>query len=387
MKFADWFCLSNRNNFTIDPQINPADAHFYFGRNDIKERLQRQLGRAFIAPGVPKMMIYGPYGSGKTQTLFYLQYFLNHHTPASAHGKPHTLYLAIELRSNSNAAHWHMQILEALGKETVTNWVRQLFDMSANFDTALEGVTDDPNILLALKELRASGQSTFTAWRWLTGQILKSSELNTLRLTRNLTEVGAGDLVNVAIAIGTLADRVGSQLVFLMDELEELQNVKTGDAAESIHQYIRRLSEPVNSSVGFIIGFNAVVMDDAPEVLRRPDIMSRVALSNYVEIPALPAVTAVSVFVRELLSNLTDSARVGARIAEHNLSTEFGTFPFTLESLQLLADYAAQDPRHALPRYIITAINECAIQAWDDKKPTIDEATVNSVAQYVFAEP
>ncbi|MBK6433679.1 hypothetical protein [Candidatus Amarolinea dominans] len=28
--FAKWFCLNNRQNFTIDPQVNPEDAQYYF---------------------------------------------------------------------------------------------------------------------------------------------------------------------------------------------------------------------------------------------------------------------------------------------------------------------------------------------------------------------
>ena len=196
IEFPKWFCLKDRLNFTIDPQINPDDARFYFGRDDIKTRLQRQLRRAFIAPGVPKLMVWGPYGSGKTQTLFYLEHYLQTDTPSSCQGVPHTLYVTVEMRSNSTASHLHMQLMETLGKETVASWVRRLFDQVPNLDAALQELTDDTNIALALKELRAAGDSTFVAWRWLTGQSLKTGELSGLSLTRNLGDVGAGDLVN-----------------------------------------------------------------------------------------------------------------------------------------------------------------------------------------------
>ena len=235
--FPMWFCLKERLNFTIDPQINPGDARYYFGRDDIKERLQRQLRRSFIAPGVPKLMVYGPYGSGKTQTLFYLEHYLKTETPSSCQEVPHILYVAVEMRSNSTAGHLHMQILEALGKETVAQWVRKLFDQVSKLDVALQDLIDDPNIVLALKELRAAGDSTFAAWRWLSGQGLKTTELSGLSLTRNLGDVGAGDLVNALVAIGSLAGRVGEKLIFLLDEFEEVQNVRAGDASESIHQY------------------------------------------------------------------------------------------------------------------------------------------------------
>ena len=384
-EFSEWFCLKERLNFTIDPQINPDDACFYFGRDDIKTRLQRQLRRAFIAPGVPKMMVWGPYGSGKTQTLFYLERYLKTDTPSSCRGVPHTLYVAVEMRGNSTASHLHMQLMETIGKQTVAGWVRQLFDRVSNLDTALEELADDLNTALALKELRAAGDSTFVAWRWLTGQSLKIGELSSLSLTRNLGQVGAGDLVNAVTAIGNLASRVGEKLIFLLDELEELHNVRAGDASESIHQYFRRLAEPANASVGFLVGFRADVLDDAPPILRRGDIMGRVGPGNYVDIPPLPAVSDVKTFVSELLRNLVDQDQAQARITEHNLETKLGVYPFEGSAFELLADYATQDPARALPRYIINAINECAIQAWDEEKHLVDEGIVNSVAQYVFA--
>ena len=385
IEFPKWFCLKDRLNFTIDPQINLDDARFYFGRDDIKNRLQHQVRRAFIAPGVPKLMVWGPYGSGKTQTLFYLEHYLKTDTPNSCQGIPHTLYAIIEMRSNSTASHLHMQLMETLGKETVAGWVRQLFDQVPSLDTALEELTDDLNITLALKELRAAGDSTFTAWRWLTGQPLKTGELSGLSLTRNLGQVGAGDLVNAIVAIGNLASRVGEKMIFLLDELEELHNVRAGDASESIHQYFRRLAEPANASVGFLVGFRADVFDDAPPILRRGDIMGRVGTSNYLDIPALPAVSDVKTFVSELLQNLIDQEQAQARITEHNLDTELGIYPFERSAFELLADFAAQDIYRALPRYIINAINECAIQAWDDEKHLADETIVNSVAPHVFA--
>lgn len=385
LDFAQWFCLKGRQNFTIDPQINADDAQYYFGRDDIRTRLEKQIRRAFVAPGIPKMMIYGPYGSGKTQTLFYLKYYLESSPDVKNYGEAQTLYVTVEMRGNSNAAHLHMQLVEALGKETVARWVKELFDKPPGLEESLRALTDDPNIILAIKELRAAGDSSFAAWRWLTGQTLKSTDLNGLKITRNLGEVGAGDLVNVLVAIGSLAAKVGKKLVFLLDELEELQNVKAGDASESIHQYIRRLAEPANASIGFLIGFKADVLDDAPEILRRGDVTGRIGKANYVDIPPLPAIADVKTFIGDLLRSLTDKDLVQAKIKAESLTTEHGMFPFQKSAFELLADYATQDPSRALPRHIINAINECAIQAWDEKKALVDDSIVNDVAQFIFA--
>ena len=63
--FKDWFCLNNRETFSIDPKVNPSDARFYFGRDPLRERMQKQISRAFIDPQVPKIMFYGAYGPEK----------------------------------------------------------------------------------------------------------------------------------------------------------------------------------------------------------------------------------------------------------------------------------------------------------------------------------
>jgi hypothetical protein len=385
-EFASWFCLNNRQSFMIDPQVNPSDAQYYFGRDDIRDRLLRQIRHAFITPGVPKMMVWGPYGSGKTQTLFYLEHCLKTQPPPSARGIPHTLYLAIEMRNSSTASHLHLQIMEALGKDTVAGWVRRLFDATSDFDNVLLHLSNsDPSIFSALKELRATGESPFIAWRWLSGQTLRVNELSSLQFTRNLGDVGAGDLVNALVAIGNLANQVNEKLIFLVDELEELQNVRAGDAAESIHQYVRRLSEPANASVGFVFGFKADVPDDAPPILFRGDVRSRIGAHNYQDIPPLPAISNVKNFMKELLHNLTDPVKVRIRIDQEGLTVQEGEYPFERNAFELLADYATQDITRALPRNIINAINECAIQAWDDKKYLIDETIVNNVAPYIFA--
>jgi hypothetical protein len=119
-------------------------------------------------------------------------------------------------------------------------------------------------------------------------------------------------------------------------------------------------------------------------MLRRPDIQGRIGASNYIDIPTLPAVADVKKFMQELLKNLIDASKVQEKIDAQGLDTEVGIFPFERTAFDVLADYATQDNSRSLPRYIITAINECAIQAWDDQKSLIDGLIVDQVAPYVF---
>ena len=157
MEFKHWFCLKDRDSFTIDPKINSEDARFYFGRAQLDQRMQNQLKRAFIDPQVPKMMVWGPYGCGKTQTLYYLAYWLEHNKPPSCKGDPHTVHLEIEVRSKSTAVEWHLQNMEALGMAAVQGWLKKLFSDSEDFDVELAKLTSDPNIVQAFSHMRGGG--------------------------------------------------------------------------------------------------------------------------------------------------------------------------------------------------------------------------------------
>ena len=384
MEFKKWFCLKERESFTIDAKINPTDARFYFGRAQLDDRMKKQIKRAFIDPQVPKMMVWGPYGCGKTQTLHYLAYWMESQTPPSCKGNPHTVHLEIEVRSKSTAAEWHLQNMEALGMAAVQGWLKGLFSKSADFDTELAKLTSDPNLVQAFNHLRGGGDLGFAAWRWLTGQTLSSKELQEIKVTRNLGSVGVGDLVASLQACGSLAAAVGHRLIFCIDEMEELQNVRTGDAAESWHQYIRKLADNANSAVGFIIGFKADTRDDAPEMLVRGDVSSRVSPNNYIELETLAAPANVQQFVKEMLQHLIEQAEAEKRIQADSLPSTVDTYPFTASAFEIMCDYACQDVIKSTPRNIIRTINECAIAAWDSEKKVIDDDIVNEIAPIIF---
>jgi DNA polymerase III delta prime subunit len=331
--FKEWFCLNNRETFTIDAKVNPADARFYFGRDPLRDRMKKQINRAFIDPQVPKIMIYGAYGSGKTQTLYYLAYELGANPTASCKGKPHAVHLDIEVQSKSMADQWHLQMMEALGMATVQGWLQQLYSQIAHFDPEVDKLAGDPNIAMVFKELR--GGQAFNAWRWLTGQKLPAGDLQSLKVTRNLVDVGVGDMVASLQALGNLARSVGACLIFFIDEMEELINIKQGDAAESWHQYTRKLADNSNSSVGFVIGFKAVTVDEAPKMLVREDILSRISRANLIELETLSAPANVKTFVEEMLAHLIEQPKAEKLIQKEKLPSTIKTY--TVQEMELIS--------------------------------------------------
>ncbi len=384
MDFKEWFCLNERDSFTIDPQINSEDAQFYFGRPTKLKELQTQLRKGFIDPGVPKIFIYGSFGSGKTQTLYNLAYYLQHDPPKSLRLKPAIIHVVLEMQSKSNHLDWHLQLMEALGKERVSRWVDGLFSKVPSMDEALASLLSDYNIIDAVKNLRGGGDMPMLAWRWLAGHRLSPAELQRLQLTRNAGDIGAGDLVKVLVGLGHLAKKNDEKLIFFMDEVEQFQNIANPDCFEAVHNYLRQLSEQKNSSVGFIMSAYALTDDDMPRMMVRGDIRSRIGAINYIEIPPLPSVEDIRTFICELLLNFVDRKAAEEKIQRQGLAVSLDTYPFDADAFEKLCDYASQDPIKALPRNIIKSINECAISAWDVEKAVIDVENVNEIASLVF---
>lgn len=384
MDFKEWFCLNRRDSFTIDPKVNPDDAKFYFGRNEISKRIKKQLRISFVEPGVPKMVIYGSYGSGKTQTLYHLKHLLLSEKPEACKQILRILHLDLEMHSKSDCSDWHLQIMETLGKEVTAKWVDSLFGQVQNLDNEIRTLFRDNNLAESVKNLRVGGNTGLLAWRWLCGQSLPAGDLERLHVTRNLGDIGTGDLVNTLVGIGRLAERNGEKLIFLMDEAEHFTRVKTGDQSESIHTYLRKLAEPWNSSFGFIISSYALTLDQMAEIIVRADVRTRIGENKFIEIPPLPSIRDVEIFLKELLAELIDRNRAEQKIQNESLGVSLETYPFTAEAFNELCEFASQDAVKALPRNLIKAVNECAISAWDERKPIIELNIVKEIAPLIF---
>jgi len=385
MDFKEWFCLKGRESFTIDPKVNPDDARFYFGRHEIIKQVKGQVRRSFIDPGAPKMIIFGPYGSGKTQLLYHLEYLLKKEPPDTCKLSAHIVHLNIEMKSKSDHRHWHLQMMEALGKSTVTKWVENISRKTSNIEEELQNIFKDRNVAEAIRKLLIGGLE-YTAWRWLCGQELSAKDLEQLKVTRNLGYIGAGDMAQALVSLGTLAEINGEKIIFMVDEAERFAAVKSGDETLYLIDYLRELSEKSNNTVGFVIAATAYAMDELPQLFLSGAIRraGRIGTDHYIDIPFLSAVTDVKVFLRELLGELVDQNLAEERIRNQAIEASLETYPFNSDSFELLCQYATGDPQKALPSHLIHCLNECAISAWDERKPIIEPNIVHEIAPLIF---
>lgn len=383
MEFHEWFSLKSRNSFTIDPIVNYDDARFYFGRHELQNQLMSQLKRSFIDPKTPKLIIFGPYGSGKTQLLYHLDYQLKNKPPETCTLSPYIVHLNLEMKSKSDHKHFHLQLLEALGKNIVTEWVENISKKVANIGNELDKIFTDNNVSESIRKLLIGGLE-HTAWRWLCGYELGPKDLEQLKVTRNLGSIGAGEMARTLVAIGKLAEENHNKLIFMIDEAERFNALKSGDGINYIEDYLRELSEKSNMYTGFMIAGTAQALDDIPSVFQSQAIVRRIGKNNYVDIPFLSAVSDVKIFLKELLDELIDKDIAEKKIRDNSLICSLETYPFNSDSFDLLCQFATEDPTKALPSNLINCINECAISTWDEKKYLIENEAVNQIAPLIF---
>jgi hypothetical protein len=220
---AEAFCLkTGRRNFIVNVRASVEDRRVYFGRSHLNETLVQDLRQGYA--------MYGLYGSGKTHTLYNIQYHLQESDEAKT--LPYRVRSHIidcEFRKKMDFTYIYAQMLDAIGLEAVRDEIRRFLQEHATEDIEqlLRSRFLDGRVAKVVHNLGLGGNAV-TLWRRLSGGALSSADLSTLELTKNLTPVG--NMVSTLVALCSMYRERGEHQLFLLDEMEGLQNVADQDA-------------------------------------------------------------------------------------------------------------------------------------------------------------
>ncbi len=363
---ADWACLrTGRENFTVRPEV---DAEFFFGRVALRDNVQRQLRYGLNVMGAPKMVLWGPYGAGKTHTLHHIKWYLEQE---EAHADCETRVIKTPLMTKSGTfAAMHSRLVDGIGVEYVREAVNLFVSRDpSNWVENLADLVGDANVAHALRGLTLFGTMQLTAWRWLMGEKVQDVDQLNLNITRSYH--AAEDLVQIIAGIGAMIRSVyGKRLIYLIDEAELLDGVTSQEALDSFVEAMRLLASDENRNVGFVIAAVRGTEDDGSmRVLNAGPVSGRLGEQNYINIEPLAAVSSRE-FVRDLLTELVDPACVAEK------HPGYGLYPFTSEALELLEQWITEDPGRQLPRQIIQALNNGAFAAWEADEELVSGAAM-----------
>ncbi len=201
---SEWFGL-REDNYILKPKENPEDASFYADRScslDIDEQitsLEIDLGARLA----PKKLYWGPYGGGKTHTLYKILNEIGDRLDI------HSVFVECPtLKSSSTFTILYEKTMNQLGMDFVLNLLRD----AVNDVARKVGVTNPEEAVKMLSRAlgnedlgRAVYQLTqppssfdpMWLWRWLTASGISAKDKVELRVTSDLKTADPEKLANI----------------------------------------------------------------------------------------------------------------------------------------------------------------------------------------------
>lgn len=379
-EFSDWFNLKpGRFNFEINPERDPRDQQFLFGREDWKGSLHQLLDTCILLRQPVRLVLWGQYGIGKTHRIFYLKHYIQ-----EKQLKIHPVYVVCrDINEKSNFGRLHFDLVNNVGREFFTECAEQYCDKvrakAAGF-APLSELCANADIIRAVDKLGLPKESkkaaeVAAAWKFLAGLELDVEEQLRIDVTADLIE-SSTEYAAVLKLLGHIIFKThGLHLMYLIDQVEALSRPSNKPAEVVWVETLRAILDL--QEVGLVVAIGADQMENLPRVMTRPEVVRRFRLSNYVQMPAYKRGDTAS-FIAGLLQAWTDPARRDAAAKSKGWDAaaykpEY--YPFTPDAFEVFCRHFSDeyDPNHAKPSEIIDRLNRVAVQAYRDKKALIDK--------------
>jgi hypothetical protein len=393
--FRDFFHLT-RDSLSIDPW---RDAGVYFGSKRPQAQILERIRQDFVsARAVPKFFILGRYGAGKTHTLAHIAHELTQGDVA-AEFPTNPIYLEVApLKARDRWVTVHARVLDAIGLTALRDTVHAVVTKHGTLGDPVAAFHDADVLRFGDEALKASQAQIFRnllfggaqetlSWEWLKGRAANPAEAQMLSTETNLSE--PGDYISALLnAAALLHAGTAQKPVLLMDEAEALGALTHPDSITEFEYAIRRLVENDNNALGFIASVQSDAgMDDAPSMLTRDDIMSRVDYQQgYIDLADLVLdANDARTFVVGVLTHLVDQEAARADLEARGMDTEPEFFPFTQDAVDQIAEFVTEDPERSSPRQIMAVLSGAVALHWsrreagDETSPLIADQTLQDV--------
>jgi len=321
VSFGEWFHLRDRQRATFELDPERGDARLWCGDPRIRETLKNALFGG-IDRGVPQLILYGEYGTGKTHALRHCEWMLKND---SKYGAVHILRIEwAGFGGRTRFVDLYRETMGRLGLPFISSLMRDHFGVHKELDIprhlvdALGQDTDLRTVLRRLARLDALPNMlhlpdayTNLGWRWLTGHALNQSERKTLNVSASLVEnANPARLAALLQLWGHLLQRHhGKKLLLLYDEAEQAHQLERNrDALNSFTSAIRALFDRSQKDVGVLLAFYAT--DLYENALIRPDTYSRLNLPEQViQLGVLATAASRRDFLGRVLAELVESGQ------------------------------------------------------------------------------
>jgi len=348
--------------------LSPAADWECFARRDINvPGIVEGLRIDLVTQLAPKRLLWGPYGGGKTHTLYRAVHELGKLTPI----QPVRVECPdLAKRSTFNDL-YRDGVMPVMGEETVVGLLERAIEQvpvarrDAYLKRLREYLGDEP-LSKAVAQLMNPNFERLRLWAWLSGIPLSRAELSDLGQTQDLASAEPARLAEMIIAIGRVMKRVdGKTLVLCLDEMERVKDVGQ-DSITTFVTGFTRLMDPNQRDVAVLLGCSAQLFDEMPDIFaRNGPVVSRLGSQSTIEIPHIPDPD-VDGFIRMVIEYVRDhAANMDMIIAEAKTSISEGVqpdfFPFTVEAIQAMKSQLSRD---MTPREITIAMTQAVGRAY-----------------------
>ena len=367
---SEWFGL-RRDNYILNPREIPEHASFYARRStslDIDEQitsLEVDLG----AKLAPKKLYWGPYGGGKTHTLYKVLKELGDRLDICP-----VFVECPTLKSTSTFTVLYEKTMNKMGMDFVLNLLREALDDVARKTgiTNPEEAVKKLSLLLGDEDLgRAVYQLTQPSssfdpmwlWRWLTASGVSAKDKVELRVTTDLKTAGPEKLANILVTIGKLLNDYRSEtLVLIFDELDRASPLGR-DPIGTFSTAFTVLTDPSQTFVSVFMATSANRISDVPGIISAP-VKSRLGSENLKDIPPMVS-QELEPFIKDLIGynrsqNLNLERFIREAKSQTNEQVDIDFYPFTKEAVEAIRVKLA---RQIVPRDICRIMSRSASYA------------------------
>ena len=384
----EWFGL-RRDNFILNPKEKPEDRKFY-ARRPNSMNVQSQITGLEVdleAKLSPKKLYWGPYGSGKTHTLYKVLEALTE------------LGLDIQiafvecpaLKKTSTFRELYNRTMNEIGMDATLSILRDVMNVTVKevgfadpelVQKEIMEIMRDEDLGRATYQFVTSGTrfEPMMLWRWLTASGISTKERDELRVTSDLKDADPERLANILISIARLVRKHKDRtLVLVFDELDRARDLGSVDAIGTFSTAFTRLCEPAQAYCAVFLSGSASRMEDIPDIISAP-VRSRLG-RNIVEIPAMtsddvePFIKDLVQYIREPKADVDGLIEKAKGETEEEIVKDF--YPFTMEAIE---EIKAACGHIITPRDICMFMSKAASFAKIRKKHIVTKKDVSSIA-------
>jgi hypothetical protein len=371
--FQEWFCLADaRKNFQIDPV---RDQQHLFGEPDWEEQINSRLRQSQLLSTPVRLVWWGQYGIGKTHRLHHTEYLVrkNGYSYLPVYTK------ATDIQEKTGFERLHYELVNALGREEmrkhVSSYLLKIRNGTPPVPNLKELCRNSSDVEAALKRFGGDDDTlVLPSWRFLSGLKLKGNDLAFANVTKDALNSSAEFSAALSAFATILQIETKQELLFLVDEGENLQKITNKTAEARWNESLRSVLDITN--IGFVLAIGAERQDGMPKLVLQPDIVRRFQRDNYVHMEAYKPPVAKS-FVKGMLSAWIDAAkRATVETSEGFLSVpnyDSTLYPFTTSGFEKFCDWAVVDQRTAKPSEIIGRLNNIAAGTYERDKRLVDK--------------